>query len=346
MNIMEDQIKKNSKTVLVTGGLGFIGGHFIDLLLENGFAVVNVDKITYASNPKLNDVFSGNYPEKYRFIKKDINDLEELPYADYIVHFAAESHVDNSIIDGMVFTRSNVFGTQNLLNLLAKTRGKNLMHEWPMNQPEFIHISTDEVFGDIETGFFKEDDRHNPSNPYAASKSAAEMLVVAYGRTYGIPYKITRSTNNYGPRQHPEKLVPHCITRGISGNKIRIHGAGNQKRNWIHVEDNCRAIFKVMLEGRPGEIYNISSPEEYSVNDIARMVLEKLGNRADTATVDHVQDRSGQDVRYALDSAKIKEKLGWSARSTFQDSVGDIIEYYKQNHGNPHNGPHEGNIVL
>ena len=125
MNIMEDQIKKNSKTVLVTGGLGFIGGHFIDLLLENGFAVVNVDKITYASNPKLNDVFSGNYPEKYRFIKKDINDLEELPYADYIVHFAAESHVDNSIIDGMVFTRSNVFGTQNLLNLLAKTRGKN-----------------------------------------------------------------------------------------------------------------------------------------------------------------------------------------------------------------------------
>ena len=214
--------------------------------------------------------------------------------------------------------------------MIAKTRGNNLIHEWPTSCPEFIHISTDEVFGDIENGFFKENDRHNPSNPYSASKSAAEMLVIAYGRTYGIPYKITRTTNNYGPRQHPEKIVPHCIMRGISGNKIRIHGTGNQKRNWIHVKDNCHAIFKVMTEGKFGEIYHISSPEEYSVNDIVRMTLEKLGSRFDATTVDYVQDRSGQDMRYALDSTKIKETLGWSALSAFKESIGDIIEHYKQ----------------
>lgn len=316
--------------ILITGGLGFIGGHFVDLVLKKGFNVVNIDKVTYASNPDLNGYFSKKYPGRYRFIKKDINDIKALPYCKYLVHFAAESHVDNSIRDSDIFVKSNILGTKNLLDLIVKSRHNNFAHDWKVNVPEFIYISTDEVFGDREKGHFKEFDRYNPSNPYSASKAGAEMLVMAYGRTYGIPYKITRTTNNYGSRQHPEKLVSACIMSVLQSQKIKIHGAGTQVRNWIHVEDNCRAIYDVMIKGVLNESYNISSDEEFSVNDIAGMVLNHFSIPFTIETVEYTQDRSGQDLRYALDCSKIK-KLGWNAKLTFTSSLPKIARHYQRN---------------
>lgn len=327
-NIAKNKSEKETKTILVTGGLGFIGGHFIELLLRKGYTVINVDKVTYAANPALNDYFSHAYPGKYRFIKKDINDLEELPFCSYITHFAAESHVDNAIVDGNIFVKSNVLGTQNLLNLLIKAKGINLSRAWEVDLPVFVYISTDEVFGDIEDGFFREKDRYNPSNPYSASKAAAELLVMAYGRTYGLPYKITRTTNNYGPRQHREKLVSHCIASLLQKRKIKIHGSGEQIRNWIHVEDNCRAIYDVMMQGTMGETYHVSSPEEYSVNQIVQMILTKFNLPFTAETVEYIQDRSGQDKRYALESLKIKT-LGWFPKHTFLGAIDTIIKSYE-----------------
>lgn len=310
--------KEKEVVVVVTGGLGFIGSHFIELLLEKGFGVVNIDKVTYASDPNINKVFLRKYPTKYKFIKKDINDLKELPKCRYIVHFAAESHVDNSIKNADVFIKSNVAGTQNLLNIIAKKSEK----------PMFLHISTDEVFGDREEGFFKEHDRLNPSNPYAASKAAAEMLVLAYGRTYGIPYKITRTTNNYGSRQHPEKLIPSAILKVLNAKKIAIHGSGNQVRNWIHVKDNCRAIYDVMVKGKVNETYHIASNEELSVNQIAKIILDSFGKPYDATTVENVRDRFGQDVRYALDFSKM-QSLGWAPTDSLAQQINKLIKKYE-----------------
>lgn len=316
------------KTVLVTGGLGFIGGHFIELVLDRGFNVTNIDKITYASDPELGAQFSKKFPDQYRFIKKDINDLTELPYSDSILHFAAESHVDNAIKASDVFIKSNFLGTHRILDLLLKGRSNNLAHDWKFKLPTLIYISTDEVFGDIVEGYFKEDDRHNPSNPYAATKSAAEMLVRSFGRTYGIPYIITRTTNNYGERQHREKLVAYCISQIIKGEKIKIHGSGEQIRNWVHVRDNCRAIYEIMTRGKTGETYHISSPEEYSVNQIARGILEHYSLPFNADTVEFVQDRSGQDIRYALDSSKIKRELNWGHSVSFKEALKDLFAFY------------------
>jgi len=310
--------KEKEITAVVTGGLGFIGSHFIELLLEKGFRVVNIDKVTYASDPNINRIFLRKYPKQYAFIKKDINDLKELPRCRYLIHFAAESHVDNSIKDAGVFTRSNVAGTQNLLDLLVKRSEK----------PVFIHISTDEVFGDREKGFFKEHDPLHPSNPYAASKAGAEMLVLAYGRTFGIPYKITRTTNNYGSRQHPEKLIPNAILRALKGEKIMIHGAGSQVRNWIHVKDNCRAIYDVMQKGKLNESYHIASDEELSVNQIAKVILDAFEKPFHESTVEHVRDRSGQDIRYALDSSKLRS-LGWQPQDSLKQQITKLIRKYE-----------------
>lgn len=304
-------------TIIVTGGLGFIGSHFIELALEKGFSVVNIDKVTYASDPNINSAFKRKYPAQYVFIKKDINDLKELPDAKYLVHFAAESHVDNSIKDGSVFIKSNVLGTQNLLSIIAQKKDK----------PEFIHISTDEVFGDTETGFFKEDDIMRPSNPYSASKAAAEMVVLAYARTYGIPYKITRTTNNYGSRQHPEKLIPRSIVSILKNEPIPIHGTGEQVRNWIHVKDNVRAIYEIMTKGSLGEAYHIASGEELSVNQIAKTILDSFEKPWNAQTVQYVADRSGQDIRYALDSSKIRA-LGWIPQDSLKEHISKLIYKY------------------
>ncbi len=312
-------------TAIITGGLGFIGSHFIELLLEKGLSVVNIDKVTYASDPNINKIFLRKYPEKYSFIKKDINDLKDLPDAKYLVHFAAESHVDNSIKDGSIFVKSNVLGTQNLLSIIAEKYDSTKLPQ--DKKPVFIHVSTDEVFGDREDGFFKEDDIMRPSNPYAASKAAAEMLVIAYGRTYNIPYKITRTTNNYGSRQHPEKLIPRSIVNVLQNIPIPIHGGGEQIRNWIHVKDNCRAIYDVMIKGKLGGSYHIASEEELSVNQIVKIILDAFEKSWSPETVKYVSDRSGQDVRYALDSSKIRQ-LGWRPQDSLKQHIGKLIYKY------------------
>lgn len=320
---------QQNKTILVTGGLGFIGSHFIELALSRGYDVVNIDKITYASDMRINNEFLKNDPHRYRFIKIDVNDLKELPYCKYIIHFAAESHVDNSIRDSDVFMRSNVLGTQHILNLLVDARRRNVSHAWSMELPTFVYVSTDEVFGDREKGFFREDDRHNPSNPYAASKAMAEMLVMAYGRTYSLPYIITRTTNNYGERQHQEKLIPYCIAKTFTREKIKIHGTGIQSRTWIYVKDNCEAIWTVLMKGKANEVYHIASDEEYSVNEIAAIVLAHFEKKPDWDTVEYVQDRSGQDMRYALDYAKIV-KLGWLPKVKLKTHITHVINHYEE----------------
>lgn len=314
----------SEQTIIVTGGLGFIGSHFIDLVLGQGFRVINIDKITYASFTLINSYLEKRYPLAYQFIKKDINDLKTLPDCQYLVHFAAESHVDNSIRDGSVFVKSNVLGTQRLLDLIVRKKIEDRQ-----DPPIFIYVSTDEVFGDIGKGFFKESDRINPSNPYSASKAAAELLVAAYGRTYGLPFKLTRTTNNYGDRQHPEKLIPNCILRIFRNERIRIHGSGKQIRNWIHVKDNCEAIYNIMLRGRLGEAYHISTPEEFSVNEVVRKILNVFGKPFDAGTVEHIEDRAGQDIRYALDSSKLTKELKWSPQFKFDEQIGILADDYR-----------------
>lgn len=315
--------EKTVKTVLVTGGMGFIFSHFIELLLKKGYKVVNIDKITYASNTN----FNPDHPN-YTFIKNDIVNLTELPYCDYIIHAASESHVDRSISDSDPFMESNVLGTYNILELLKDKKMEHMQLGWEYKDPTFIYIGTDEIFGDIKTGFFKEDDRHEPSNPYSASKSCAEMLVKAWGRTYNLPYRITRTTNNYGERQHPEKLIPHCITQLLNDQLITIHGTGEYVRNWIYVKDNCDAILKVMEKGEDGETYHVSSDEEYSVLQIVEMISKKF-DRTVEEVVKFIPNRNGQDIRYALNSEKIKKDLRWKQDSKMNDVLTQIIKSYK-----------------
>lgn len=312
-----------SKTVVVTGGSGFIFSNMIDLLLEKGYKVVNIDKLTYAANLD----FKPN-SSNYTFIHNDIKDLIELPHCDFIIHGCACSHVDRSISKNDDFINTNILGTHNLLELMCKKKIEHLNLGWEYNQPVFIYISTDEVFGDIEKGSFTEESRHAPSNPYAATKSSSEMLVKAWGRTYGIPYRITRTTNNYGGRQHPEKLIPHIITQLLNNEKVKVHGDGSYVRNWIYVKDNVEAVLTVLERGENGETYHISSNEEYSVLQIAAMIAERLGkNVADV--VEFVPNRSGQDLRYALDNTKIKQELGWKQQHKMSDVLDKIIESYK-----------------
>lgn len=311
--------------IVVTGGLGFIGSHFCDLALSKGYKVINIDKVTYASNI---DYSPDN--ENYSFIKEDIKDLTELPYCDYIVDFAAESHVCNSISNSDPFINSNILGTYNILELLKNKKIENMQLGWEYKEPILIYVSTDEVFGDIEEGFFREDDRHEPSNPYSASKSASEMLIKAWGRTYNIPYRITRTTNNYGKRQHPEKLIPRCITNILNDKKIPVHGQGNAIRNWISTKDNCEAIMRVMIHGMNSESYHISSDEDCSVIEIVKIIAKKL-DKDPKEIIEFISDRSGQDLRYALDNSKIKTELGWKQKYNLESELDEIILYYKEN---------------
>jgi dTDP-glucose 4,6-dehydratase len=204
---------------------------------------------------------------------------------------------------------------------------ENLIHVWNMDMPLFVYISTDEVFGDIENGFFREEDRLNPSNPYSASKASAELLVKSWSRTHGINYIITRTTNNYGERQHSEKLIPMAITRAIANQKIKLHGDGTYVRNWIYVKDNCDAIYNVIKKGTFNQIYNIASDEEFSVNQIADMILKEFNRSVSSQTVEHIANRAGQDLRYALNYEKIK-KIGWKPKHTFAKTLPRIIKSY------------------
>lgn len=307
-------------TCVVTGGLGFIGSHFIERALALGWTVVNIDKVTYASR----STDFGGHP-KYSHVREDIVTIKSLPFCHLIVNFAAESHVDNSIDGSMPFVRSNFLGVHNLLEIIQRQKLGNATKSWPYKPPLLLQISTDEVFGDILEGSFKEDAPFNPSNPYSSTKASAEMLVVSWGRTYELPYLITRTTNNYGPHQHPEKLLPMAISKCLAGEKPVVHGTGEYVRNWIHVEDNVDAIMVVLQEGVLNESYHIASPEEYNVAEIITKVLAAFDKPYDGSTVDSSCDRSGADLRYALDTTKI-ETLGWHAKRRFDDELPKIIE--------------------
>ena len=289
---------KNVKLV-VTGGRGFIGSHFVELALEEGFEIIDIDKMGYASNKKLP---FDKHPN-YELIIEDISKVKNLPSCDAIINFAAESHVDNSIHDSYPFIESSVLGVWNLLELV---RGKP-----EYARPLFFHISTDEVYGDIVEGDFLETDRLSPSNPYSASKACAEMLVKSYSRTYNIYYVITRSSNNYGPRQFEEKLIPKCISSLEQNKTIPVHGDGSYVRDWIYVKDNAAAILHLLKSGSKNEIFNIGCQNQIKNIDIVKTVIEWF--EKDDSSINFVENRWGQDLRYSICNKKIINS-GWKPK--------------------------------
>ncbi|MEM2772748.1 MAG: dTDP-glucose 4,6-dehydratase [Candidatus Pacearchaeota archaeon] len=305
--------------VLVTGGAGFIGSNFVRYLLRkySDYKIVVLDKLTYSGRiENLHDII-----DKIELIKGDIANKEDVKKVikdvDLIINFAAETHVDRSIISSEEFIITNIYGTYNLLESIRKYDNKRL-----------VHISTDEVYGQIINGSFKEGDKLNPRNPYSASKACADLLCLSFFETYGIDVVITRSTNNYGPYQHPEKLIPKSIIYFLQNKKIPIYGSGNAIRDWIYVEDNCEAIDIVLHHGKKGEIYNIASDEEKSVIDVVKTILKILNKGEDL--IEYVKDRPGHDLRYSLDTNKIR-KLGWFSKTRFEDGIKKTIKWYLAN---------------
>lgn len=314
------------KTFVVTGGLGFIGSHFVETVLDRdpNNQVICIDSMTYASNPHLVQEFEERFGGRFTQVTDDISEIEDVPSCDYLVNFAAETHVDNSINSSDTFLKTNIQGVHNLLEILRRKKIRHMQRAWEFKSPVFVYISTDEVLGDLETGFAKEGRVHKPSNPYAASKSCAEQLMVAWGRTYQIPYVITRTTNNYGPRQHPEKLIPRAVTSIRDDLLVPIHAGGTPRRNWIHVRDNVEGILTVLEKGKRNTSYHIASDEEVSVKEIVEMIAGRFGKTFEEVS-DFSSERSGVDMRYALDTTKIK-RLGWKPTRNLSGSLKEIIE--------------------
>jgi dTDP-glucose 4,6-dehydratase len=312
------------KIIYVTGCLGFIPSYFTKKALEKGWKVFGVDKATYAANEGLLDEF--NKYDNFKFEKIDIKDMTMLYDCDYVVNFAAESHVGNSIINSDEFISTNILGTQNLLELI---RNK------PVNcveSPIFLHISTDEVYGDIKSGEHFETDLLHPSNPYSAAKAAADMLVLAWSRTYGIKHMIARPTNNYGAGQYPEKLIPITIKNLQRNKKIRLHDGGEPTRNWLHADDTAEAIMTLIEKGEPNEIYNISGDFEQKNKDTVRKIITHFyDNETEWENfVDYSFMRQGQDVRYSLNDDKIRN-LGWKPKKIFDEEIKNIVDWHKEN---------------
>jgi dTDP-glucose 4,6-dehydratase len=307
--------------ILVTGGMGFIGSNFIRYLLssQGGAEVVNLDNLSYGSN--LNNLKDFVGDGRYTFVEGSIADFALVSKlvgdADVVVNFAAETHVDRSIVDPTPFLQTNTFGAFNLLEACRKHRVR------------LLHVSTDEVYGDIVAGSFTEKDRLNPSNPYSATKAAADLLVVAYHRTYGVDALVTRCTNNFGPYQFPEKLLPKVIVRARLGLKAPVYGSGKNIRDWIYVQDHCEALWTVLQKGRAGEVYNISAGNEYDNLTLVKKVLELMGK--DESFIEFVEDRPGHDLRYSLDSTKIRSELGWRPRFNFDEALKFTVEWYLKN---------------
>jgi len=328
------------KTYLVTGGAGFIGSNFIHYLLKkhDDILIVNVDKLTYAGNlENLKSVMGDN---RHVFVQADICDanamqkLFEQYTVDYVVNFAAESHVDRSITDPDVFVRTNVMGTLNLLNL-AK-------HAWKTGEDsyrdgvKFQQVSTDEVYGSLgPEGFFTETTPLDPHSPYSASKTSADLFVKAYADTYRLPVTITRCSNNYGPYQFPEKLIPLMINNCLNKKSLPVYGDGMQIRDWLYVEDHCKAIDLVLQKGRIGEVYNVGGHNEQPniaiVKSIIAYVSEKVDPSIDESLIRHVTDRKGHDRRYGIDPSKIREELGWEPETMFAEGIKKTIDWYLEN---------------
>jgi len=320
---LNDSIGEVSMKLLVTGGAGFIGCNFIRHIMDShpDWEVINLDVLTYAGN--LNNLKGIEKNPHYIFIKGDIgnrdivNAIFDKHKVDAIVHFAAESHVDRSIADASPFVKTNVLGTHNLLECA---------HAHTI--PKFIHISTDEVYGSTMQGSFKETDILSPSSPYSASKAGSDLLAHSYFATYNLPVIITRCTNNFGPFQFPEKLIPLFVTNLLDNKKVPIYGSGKNVRDWIYVSDHCRAVEFLLEHGIPGEIYNIGGGQEKTNFEITRQILNLLSR--DDSMIEYVPDRQGHDFRYSLDCSKI-QSMGWKPRYSFNEALKDTITWYSRN---------------
>lgn len=309
------------KVVYVTGCLGFIGSYVTDLCLAEGWYVKGVDKITYAADKKLLDTYKLN--PNFSFVHCDINDLKFLYECDYVINTAAETHVGNSIANSKDFLKSNVDGVYNLLELI-----KNYRQETSV-KPILLHFSTDEVYGDVVDGEHTEKDILKPSNPYSATKAAADMLILAWNRTYNVPYVIVRPTNNYGCGQYVEKLIPKTIKYLELGRKIPLHQGGTPIRNWLHAEDTAKAIITIIKNGIKNEIFNICGGFEQSNLETCKSIIIAYNNDSDYKKyIDTSYKRVGQDVRYALDDSKLRA-LGWEPKANFKESLRTIVDYYK-----------------
>jgi dTDP-glucose 4,6-dehydratase len=311
------------KVVYVTGCLGFIGSYVTRTCLKQGWYVKGVDKMTYAANKDLLEEFK-QY-ENFSFVNCDINDLKFLYDCDYVINTAAETHVGNSIANSDEFVSSNINGVHNLLELIKNHRGEN------SKKPIFLHFSTDEVYGDIENGAHTETDLLKPSNPYSATKAAADMLVLAWARTYDLPYIIVRPTNNYGIGQYVEKLIPKACKYLRLGRKIPLHNNGTPIRNWLHAQDTANAVITIIESGVENEIYNICGGFEQSNLETIKKILILKGKDINNLDqyIDFSFDRLGQDVRYALDDSKLRA-LGWEPKVNFDWELQFITEYYKR----------------
>ena len=313
----------NTMKLLVTGGLGFIASNFIRYVLSkrDDIEITNIDNLSVGANPaNLRDVKQN---PRYHFIKGDITNSRLISRlvtdVDVVVNAAAETHVDRSIAEPQPFVESNVKGTFSILEATRKSNAK----------AKIIHVSTDEIYGDIREGSFSEQDRLKPSNPYAATKAAADMLALAYHRTYGLHVSVTRCTNNFGPYQHPEKLIPKAIIRTIMNLAIPVYGKGDQVRDWIYVQDHCDALLQIMEKGKPGEIYNVSAGNEMPNLRIIEIILNKMEKPMEL--IEFVDDRPGHDIRYSLDSTKIRSQIGWSPKHSFAEALENTVRWYLNN---------------
>lgn len=311
--------------LLVTGGAGFIGSNFIHYMLQKypAYKIVNLDLLTYAGNLHNLDDIKDN--QQYTFVKGNITNRElvthlvEEYHLDTIVNFAAESHVDRSILHPEIFVETNVQGTLALLDVAKRC-----------NLKKYLQVSTDEVYGTLGAkGYFKETTPLAPNSPYSASKASADLLVRAYYETYGLNVNITRCSNNYGPYQFPEKLIPLMTSNGMDGKKLPIYGDGKNIRDWLHVSDHCQAIDLVLHNGKKGEVYNVGGHNERTNNEIVHLIINKLGLGEDA--IEYVRDRLGHDRRYAIDPTKIETELGWKPKYTFEVGIQETVEWYLNN---------------
>lgn len=313
------------KTILVTGGAGFIGSNFVYYMLakHSDYKIVCIDALTYAGNLETLDSAMKN--ENFTFVKGDITDrktvysLFEKENFDAVVNFAAESHVDRSIDEPEIFLKTNILGTQVLLDACRK-----------FGDIRFHQVSTDEVYGDLPLDrpdlFFTEETPIHTSSPYSASKASADLLVMAYHRTYGLPVTISRCSNNYGPYHFPEKLIPLMIANALEGKNLPVYGEGKNVRDWLYVEDHCKAIDLILEKGTVGEVYNIGGHNEKTNLDVVKTVLKILGK--DESLITFVKDRPGHDMRYAIDPTKIKNELGWYPETSFDEGIAKTVEWY------------------
>lgn len=334
-----DQVSVNQKTILVTGGAGFIGTNFIRHVLAcKSWNIVTLDALTYAGNPVNLSELPPEDAARHRFVRGDIRDMEALAWLfsqerfDGVVHFAAESHVDRSIVGPGAFIETNVLGTFRLL--------ESSLDHWRRNdrRPDFrfLHISTDEVYGSLgPEGSFSERSAYDPSSPYSASKASSDHFVRAYYRTYGLPTVVTNCSNNYGPYQFPEKLIPLMILNVLEEKTLPVYGDGKNVRDWLYVLDHCEALVRIFEESVPGETYNIGGNEERANIEVVEMLcdildarLDRAGSRSSRRLIRFVTDRPGHDLRYAIDAAKLRNTLGWSPANRFEDALESTVDWY------------------